>query len=193
MWWSEGRRRPVPSGARAVAAAAILLALVPAGCGFEPLYGEGSPAAGLYGRIAVEPPEGAAGFDLRERLTERLGDGENAAWRLSVDLEIDVTGAALTQENATTRLDVTGRADIALRPLAGGPPVFVDRVRATTSFSAPVSETSSAFASEIARQDAERRVARTLADKIVLRLAVAADQLAPPAASSPVAAAGAPR
>lgn len=191
MWWSEGRRRPASSGVRAaLAAAAVVLALVPAGCGFEPLYGEGAPAAGLYGRIAVEPPDGAASFDLRERLTERLGDGENAAWRLSVDLEMGSTGAALTQENATTRFDVTGRADIALRPLAGGPPVLVDRVQATTSFSAPVSETSAAFASEVARQDAERRVARTLADKIVLRLAVAADQLVPP---SPVAAAGAPR
>ena len=64
-----------------------------------------------------------------------------------------------------------------LAPAAGGPPVLTGSVRAVTSYSAPVSETSSAFASEIARQDAQDRVARALADKIVLRLAVAAGRL----------------
>lgn len=125
----------------------------------------------------MAPLDGTPGFTLHERLTERLGEATAPRWRLVTTLDIESSGAALTKENITTRFDVTGTAAFTLVPAAGGPPVFTDSVRAVTSYSAPVSETSSAFASEVARQDAQDRVARVLADKIVLRLAVAAGQI----------------
>lgn len=173
--------RPRPLSVR-VATVGAALALLLQGCGFTPLYGEGTPAAALHGQIAVAPLDGTPGFALHERLTEQLGDATTPRWRLATKLEIESSSAALTQENVTTRFDVTGTADFTVTPAAGGLPVLSGRVRTITSYSAPVSETSSAFASEIARQDAQDRVARALADKIVLRLAVEADRLAPPPA-----------
>ena len=59
-------------------------------------------------------------------------------------------------------------------PLAGGPPVAAGEVRAITGYSAPESETASAFASRAAEQDAEHRLALELADRIVQRLALSA-------------------
>ena len=59
-------------------------------------------------------------------------------------------------------------------PLAGGPPVAAGVVRSVTGYSAPESETASAFASRVAGQDAERRLAVELADQIVQRLALSA-------------------
>ena len=47
-------------------------------------------------------------------------------------------------------------------------------VRAITGYSAPESETASAFASLAAQRDAERRLAVELADRIVQRLALSA-------------------
>ena len=178
MWWSDRPATGIsarPRRRRAATAAAVAL-LLP-GCGFSPLYGEGTPATALQGQIAVASIDGTPGFALHDRLTERLGEATAPRWRLVTTLDIESSGAALTKENITTRFDVTGTAAFTLVPAAGGPPVFTDSVRAVTSYSAPVSETSSAFASEVARQDAQDRVARVLADKIVLRLAVAAGQI----------------
>lgn len=169
MWFSEAGR-----GALAGA-----LALGLTGCGFEPMYDEGAPAAEMLGRIAVGPVEGAPAFEMRERLTERLGGGADADFVLDVDLDLRRTGVALTQQNVTTRFNIIGTAEFALRPAAGGAAVVTGQVRSITGYSAPDSETASAFASLSAERDAESRLARTLADQIVLRLALRAEELEP--------------
>jgi LPS-assembly lipoprotein len=169
MWCSEA--------GRAVLAGALALGL--AGCGFEPMYDQGAPAQAMLGRIAVGPVEGAPAFEMRERLTERLGAGEGADLILDVDLDLRREGVALTQQNVTTRFNIIGTADFALRPAAGGPAVVTGQVRNITGYSAPDSATASAFASLSAERDAESRVARTLADQIVLRLALQAEEFVP--------------
>ena len=149
-----------------------------AACGFTPLYAPGGPAASMAGQVVVEPLDGTAGFALYERLTGRLGPPTAATHRLVVDLTLDQSGVALTQENFTTRFDVVGTAAFRLVPLNGGPPVVIDEVRSITGYSAPISETSAAFASRAAEIDAERRLAQTLAEQIVQRLALSAPEWA---------------
>jgi LPS-assembly lipoprotein len=158
-------------------AGAIALGL--AGCGFEPMYGEGAPAREMLGRIAVGPVEGAPAFEMRERLTERLGGDAESDFILDVDLDLRRTGVALTQQNVTTRFNIVGTADFTLSPVAGGEPVLTGQVRNITGYSAPDSETASAFASLSAERDAESRLARTLADQIVLQIALQAEVLGP--------------
>jgi LPS-assembly lipoprotein len=165
MSWSE------PTSRRALLAAASSLL---AACGFTPLYGPGTPAAEMLGRVEVGPLEGAPGFALREELTGRLGPATAPTHRLDVELELEEAGVALTQQDITTRFDVIGTATYTLVPLAGGPPVAAGVVRSVTGYSAPESETASAFASRVAGQDAERRLAVDLADQIVQRLALSA-------------------
>ena len=155
---------------------ALLLALLAlAGCGFRPLYGEGEPAAAMTGRIVVAQLEGAPGFTMRERLTQRLGAPTAATHRLETTLALNRTGVALTQENVTTRFDVIGTASYTLVPLAGGPPVASGVVRSLTGYSAPASPGASAFAVQAALEDAEHRLAVILADGIVQRLALSAE------------------
>ena len=173
MSWSEAVSRR-----RALRGALALLALVPAACGFQPLYGEGAPASRMAGRIDVGLIDGKAGFDLRERLTNRLGTPVDPAYRLTVALTLKSTGTALTQENVTTRFDVIGVAEYTLTPVAGGRAVASGVVRSVTGFNAPDSVTSTAFAARAAEIDAEHRLAVTLADQIVQRLALSADRWA---------------
>ncbi|MFT3975343.1 MAG: LPS assembly lipoprotein LptE [Amaricoccus sp.] len=151
-----------------------LLALLPAACGFQPLYGEGAPAARMSGRVDVGLIEGEAGFAMRERLTNRLGEPADAPYHLEVKLTLTSAGTALTQENVTTRFDVTGVAEYTLTPVAGGPAVASGVVRSVTGFNAPDFVASTAFAARAAEIDAERRLAVTLADEIVQRLALSA-------------------
>jgi LPS-assembly lipoprotein len=167
MWWSERRTR------RAILRALALPPLL-AACGFTPLYGTGAPAAAMAGRVDVAPMQGAAGFAMRERLTGRLGPATAPTHRLEVSLELTRAGVALTQENVTTRYNVTGVAEYRLVPLAGGPPVTSGTLRTVTGYSAPASATGSAFAARAAEQDAYRRLANDLADEVVQRLALSA-------------------
>ncbi len=164
MWSSERRR------------ALGLLAALPllAGCGFEPLYGTGSPAGEMVGRVEVATIDGDAGFVMRERLTERLGVPDAPSHRLTVDLTLREVESGITQQSEIVTYSVIATADMRLVPLGGGPAVLEERLTQQTAYTAPVSTTSFAYASRVARQDAERRLARTLADRIVMRLAVTA-------------------
>lgn len=154
--------------------AALLLAA--GGCGFTPLYGEGTDAVAMAGRVDVAPMTGAAGFDMRERLVQRLGPATAPTHRLEVELALRQVGVALTQESVTTRFEVIGVADYRLIPLAGGPPAEAGTLRSVTGYSAPASSTGSAFAIRAAEQDANRRLAVDLADAIVQRLALSAGE-----------------
>jgi LPS-assembly lipoprotein len=153
-----------------------LLAALPllAACGFTPLYGEGTPAAGMAGRVDVAPILGGPGFAMREELTRRLGPASAPTHVLEVEFALDRVGVALTQENVTTRYNVVGIADYRLTPLAGGAPVLTGSLRAVTGYSAPAENTGSAFASRAAERDAGQRLAVDLADQIVERLALSA-------------------
>ena len=166
MSWSESVSRRTLLG---------LLAILPAGCGFAPLYGDGSAASRMAGRVDVGLIDGKAGFELRERLVNRLGQPVDPDHRLIVTLALETTGVALTQENVTTRFSVTGVAEYTLVPVTGGVPVASGVVRSVTGFNAPDAVASTAFAARAAEIDAERRLAVTLADQILQRLALSAD------------------
>jgi LPS-assembly lipoprotein len=169
MWCSERR-----------SLLAALAALTLAGaCGFEPLYAPGGDAAATRGTIEVDVIEGAAGFALRERLVMRLGAAEAPTHRLAVDLGIESTGVAITEQDVTTRFSVTGRARYRLVPMGAVEPVLTGEALAITGFSAPASETASAFASLSAERDAELRVARVLAEDIARDIALRAGDLRP--------------
>ena len=77
----------------------------------------------MGGRVEVAVVEGAPGFAMREALTGRLGPATAPTHRLDVTLRLEQTGVALTEQDVTTRYNVTGTADYALVPLAGGPAV----------------------------------------------------------------------
>lgn len=162
MSWSDPRRY-------ALAALALLAA-----CGFEPLYAPSGPAAGALGRVDVAVIEGTPGFAMRERLVDRLGRADAALWTLDVDLSFVKRGVAITEQDVTSRYDVTGAAAWTLTPLDGVTPPLSGEEQATTGYSAPTSDTSSAYAILSAQRAAEERLAVLLADRIARRVALAA-------------------
>lgn len=159
-------------------AALGLSALLLAGCGFEPLYAPAGAAAGALGRVEVGVIDGEAGFEMRERLVARLGQPAGVTHQLDVDLAFVKSGVAITEKDVTSRFDVTGTAVWKLVPLSGDRAVLSGTETAVTGYSAPTSETSSAFAILSAQRDAERRLAATLADRVAQRVAVASDDWA---------------
>ncbi len=139
-------------------------------CGFTPIYSDGSAAEQMHGRIALGSFDGLAGFQMREQLDSRLGTATAATHRLDVALVVKSDGIAITQDGSITRYNLSGTAEFTITQLGGGV-VFNDTVTAFTAYNA----TASAYATRIAEQDANRRMAVTLADKIVTRLATSAE------------------
>lgn len=151
-----------------------LLAAAPLGaCGFEPLYGPNKAASIARGRIAVDEIGGLMGYELRERLTNRLGASSNPSHHLRIKVNVSSDSLAINAANEITRYSLTGVANFSLndterREASNG------SVRAFSSYSA----TASAYATSVAERDARERLAHSLAEQIATRLAVTAEDWA---------------
>ena len=153
----------------------FLMAAMPiAGCGFAPAYGTGGAATGLQGRIRVDDPSDKNGFDLVERLEERLGRPEAPRYALSYVIQTNPIGVGITPENAITRFNLTGSIDWGLTDSTTGTRLTGGKVQSFTSYSA----TGSTVAGLAAEQDAAFRLMRLLADQIVTRLIATSEEWA---------------
>ncbi len=165
-----GARRP----AALVSRRALLLApLALAACGFTPAYGPSGGATRLTGTVRVQDPTDKNGFDLVERLEERLGRPEAARYDLAYKIITETVGVGFTADNKITRYNLKGVVDFTLSERASGARVAGGRVQSFTAYSA----TGSTVAQLAAEEDAAYRLMRILADQITARLIGAADSL----------------
>ena len=153
----------------------LLAPLALAACGFTPIYGRGSAAEALQGKIALGDVDSRLTFEFNEQLENRLGRAEAPLFRLDVDLNVTSKGLAITQDNAITRYNLTGVTTFSLVRLADGAVVLQDRLRAFTAYSA----TASAYATFVSERDPKRRLAVSLADQIATRIASSAESFMP--------------
>ncbi|MDB5670550.1 MAG: hypothetical protein JWO25_1509 [Alphaproteobacteria bacterium] len=153
-----------------LAALALLAAL--SGCGLRPLYAGGSagPVARTLSTIEVGPIGGRAGWLVRTKLQDRLGakPGEAHPYRLEVKLDDDITGFGIRADDAVTRERRTLRARYQLVDASKGT-VLLD---ATAGSDVGIDVVSSEYATVAAEQTALERLAETIADQIVTRVAV---------------------
>lgn len=161
------------TGGRPLALALAALGLVPtlAGCALHPLYadgGSGSVATSLRA-IEVGPIGGQSGWLVRNALNDRFHrQGETTPrFRLEVELDDDITGLGVRQDNAISRERRTLRARYRLLDSATGA-VLLDQ---TASADAGIDVTGSEYATVAAEQTALERLSETLADQIVARIA----------------------
>lgn len=140
--------------------------LVLAACGFAPAYGPEGAASGLQGRIRVADPKDKQGFDLVERLEERLGRPEAPQYDLTYTITTEAVNLGITQDNTITRFHLTGHIDWTLTSRTTGQRATGGRAQGFTAYSA----TGSTVAALAAEQDAGFRLMRILADQIVTQL-----------------------
>lgn len=154
------------------------LAALPVGlsaCGFTPLYSENQPASRLRNHIAIAPLEGRFGFNMRDQLETRLGQATSAEYELRITTELHEEGRAIRSDNTISRINLRGDATFSVTPLNTTTPIFTDRVSSFTAYSTIASP----FATQVAAEDASKRLATALADQIALRLAITASDWLP--------------
>jgi LPS-assembly lipoprotein len=148
------------------------LALMLSACGLRPMYaGGGSGAvAGSLRSIQVQAIPGRSGWLMHKALVQRLGatEGSDAAYRLEVELDDNITGFGIRGDSAATRERRTLRARYRLVELATGA-VVLD---ATAGSDAGIDVVSSQYATVAAEQTALERLSDVVADQMVGRLAM---------------------
>jgi LPS-assembly lipoprotein len=144
----------------------MVLPLVLAACGFTPALAPDGPATGLTGAVWVQDPTDRNGFDLVERLEERLGRPEAVRYDLGYSITTQSIGVGITTENEISRFNLKGSVTYTLTDRATGARVAGGTVQSFTAYSA----TGSTVAVLAAEEDAATRLMRILADQIVARL-----------------------
>jgi LPS-assembly lipoprotein len=153
-------------------ALALALALPLAACGLKPMYAGGTGGGVVQGLSAVEvaPIEGKAGWLVRNALTDRLGAGGQGAKRYRLDVRLDdkLEGLGLLSDDTVARERRTLRARYQLVDLETGQ-IVLD---ATAGSDAGIDVTSSEYATIAAEQTALENLAKEVADRIVIRVAL---------------------
>jgi LPS-assembly lipoprotein len=157
----------------------LACALALSACGLRPMYaGGGSGAvAGSLRSIQVQPIPDRAGWLMHKALVQRLGDpGGDAAYRLEVELDDNITGFGIRGDSAATRERRTLRARYRLVDVTTGA-VVLD---ATAGSDAGIDVVSSQYATVAAEQTALERLSEVVADQMVGRLAMYVTHATPP-------------
>ena len=149
----------------------LWIALLPllAGCGFHPLYGDAKLQPQLAS-IYVEPVAERDGYELRNTLINLLasnGQSGGKTYRLKLTLNETNQGVALQNDATITRYNDTLTVGYVLTDDAGK-----EVTRGTQSSLASYNTVNSPYATLAGQQDADKRAAQEIAERIRLDLGV---------------------
>jgi LPS-assembly lipoprotein len=150
----------------------VLLPLLLAACGFEPLHGRSSGTGPRLSQVAVSPIGDRVGQLVRNRLLDYFeppGAHVPALYRLDVSVTEAKDGLAIEEDRSITRFNLRLQAQYRLIRIANGQPLL----EGETSTLAAYNVIRSDYANLIAERDARARAAQDIGDAIGLRVAVA--------------------
>ena len=140
-------------------------------CGFEPIYGVDKPANKIMGKIDVEVSNGRNAFELRDRLIERLGVLKNdPTYLLKYTFSIKSKNLTISKDNDVTRYTLQGETNFDLVDLTSKKVIYTNTIVSNTAYSA----TAGTYPTAVAERDANVRLSRDMADKIVTLLLITA-------------------
>lgn len=150
----------------------FLASLLLSACGLKPLYSGGSQGqvSALLGSVTVDAIEGKNGWLMRNALNDRLGAGNSTAvrYRLVVKLDDQIEGFGVRADDTVTRERRTLRARYQLIDLESSKTVL----DATAGSDAGIDVVSSEYATIAAENTALENLTQKVAEQIVTRLSL---------------------
>jgi len=153
----------------------MAVGLLLGGCGFHPLYGglnEGMSAS--LASIYVEPVPERLGYELRNTMIDLLdgpGTPAGASYRLKLALSESTQGIALQNDATITRYNDTLTVSYELTDMAGRV-VTKGTETGLSAYNVLPSSPNANYGSLAAQQDADKRAAQDIAERIRLDLNV---------------------
>ena len=140
------------------------------------MLGRKSEAAKLRGRIALpDLPEtdGRIGYYLYQALESQLGSPSRPEWELRISVRKREGHHAIQRNNRITRISLRLTAKWAIHRKGRREPVLESRAVSESDYDS----TDSLYASLVARDDIERRLARDLGERVALAVLAQADAI----------------
>ncbi|MGD9981266.1 MAG: LPS assembly lipoprotein LptE [Hyphomonadaceae bacterium] len=146
----------------------LAVALLSAGCGFSPMYGQLEAGQTPIGPVAVNQIDGRAGHVLRAELTRVLAVERGAGPPLTLDITLGetISGAGYRLDESASRANLTLIANYVLHFPNGA--VARGSVSSVAQYSIPAS----AFGEVALQDDARERAAEVLAQRMRAELAI---------------------
>ncbi len=172
------------SPARVGRGLAVAVSLLLSACGFHPLYGGlNSAMSGTLATIYVEPVQDRIGYELRNEMIDLLdgpGTPRGAAYRLKLQLTETTQGVALQadpQTSTITRYNDTLKVTYTLTDMSGkmvtsGTETGLSAYNVLPTGNGIVAGPEANYGTLAAQQDADKRSAQDIAERIRLDLNV---------------------
>ncbi len=154
-----------------ILAGALMLPVMLAGCGLQPLYSGGSTGAvaGALGQVEIAPIEGKAGWLMATALRDRMpSNGSAPLYRVDIRLDDQISGLGVRRDDSVSRERRVLRARYQLVRIGDGS-VLLD---ATAGSDAGIDVVRSEYATIAAENTALERLSAIVADQIVARIAL---------------------
>ena len=150
----------------------LLACILPLGaCGFQPVHGADKPARKILGKIKVDISRGRNAFEFRNRVIERLGELKgNALYELNYTSTVKSENLIISKDNDVTRFTLQGKTKFSLIDIFTRAVIYENIVISNTAYSA----TSGTYPTAVAELDANVRLSRDMADKVVTLLNITA-------------------
>lgn len=151
----------------------LVVALVVAGCGFKPLYGEKNEGGGVtadLSTVRIQPISDRVGQILRNELIDRMnpsGEPGDGKYTLEVKLAVTKQELGIRIDETATRANMQFASSFQLRENSSGAIVYKSNSAATTSYNIVNSD----YGTISAERDARKRGVVLIADSITTRLA----------------------
>lgn len=149
--------------------AALALPMVLSGCGFVPLYAQQSVSGGLA-NIDIDVPQTRTGYFLEQDLRNGFGSDLTSpkAYTLTITMTEKHFNIGYKVDETSTRSEITSVVNYALRDKATGKTLYKGNFTDTVTYDT----SKSPFTGVISQQDAQQRIAASIAEKIQSDLAL---------------------
>ena len=139
-------------------------------CGYQPLINVNEPNESLFnsGKFEIFSPENDIGFQIRENLLTEFGFPKNPKYKIMLKNSLERRKSIVTNKNDITRYNLILNTIFNLIEINNNKIKLTKTFETETSFSASTNITG--FKAQVAKVNAEKRLAYDIAEKIRIEI-----------------------
>ena len=139
-------------------------------CGYQPLINVNQPNDSLFnsGKFEIFSPENDIGFQIRENLLIDFGFPKNPKYKIMLKNSLERRKSIVTNKNDITRYNLILNTIFNLIEINSDEIILTKIFETETSFSASTNITG--FKAQVAKVNAEKRLAYDIAEKIRIEI-----------------------
>ena len=141
-------------------------------CGYQPLINVNQTKESLFnsGKFEIFSPENDIGFQIRENLLTDFGFPKNPKYRIMLKNSLERRKSIVTNKNDITRYNLILKTIFNLIEINNNKIILTKIFETETSFSASTNITG--FKAQVAKVNAEKRLAYDIAEKIRIEILI---------------------